>query len=95
MLSPQVSEGDGVAKNHLNVPCSVTIEQENGEWIVRVCDENAITQVKSFRVEAYARNFAEGQRLGLGLDKVEHRLDEPSTDGSAANSDIDASSTHE
>ena len=47
MLSPQVSEGDGVAKSHLNVPCSVTIEQDNGEWIVRVCDENAITQVKS------------------------------------------------
>ncbi|TJX49683.1 MAG: hypothetical protein E5W21_19575 [Mesorhizobium sp.] len=47
---------------------SVEITENLGEWFVRVV-RNGNATIKSFEVESYARAFAEGQRIGLGLHK--------------------------
>ncbi|MGX9148339.1 hypothetical protein [Mesorhizobium sp. 128a] len=48
---------------------SVEITENLGEWFVRVV-RNGKVHVSTFEVESYARAFAEGQRIGLGLPKV-------------------------
>jgi len=40
-----------------------------GEWFVRVV-VNGKAQVSTFEVEAYARSFADGQRMRAGLNKL-------------------------
>ncbi|MGX5843567.1 hypothetical protein ACWGTI_22870 [Mesorhizobium sp. ArgA1] len=49
-------------------PDSVEITENLGEWFVRVV-RNGKAHVSTFEIESYARAFAEGQRLGLGLPK--------------------------
>lgn len=48
---------------------SVEITENLGEWFVRVV-RNGNATIKSFEIESYARAFAEGQRIGLGLHKL-------------------------
>jgi hypothetical protein len=66
-----------VAKIHFNVPRSVTIGRDNGEWVVHVRDGAGASEAKSFILEKYARNFAEGQRIRLGLETIEQHDPEP------------------
>ncbi|MGX9147993.1 hypothetical protein [Mesorhizobium sp. 128a] len=49
-------------------PDSVEITENLGEWFVRVV-RNGKAHVSTFEIESYARAFAEGQQLGLGLPK--------------------------
>lgn len=51
-----------------NIPDSVEITENLGEWFVRVV-RNGEATISTFEIESYARAFAEGQRLGLGLVK--------------------------
>jgi len=53
-------------------PDSVEITEDMGEWFVRVV-RNGTASISIFELESYARAFAEGQRLGLGLRKKENR----------------------
>jgi hypothetical protein len=50
-------------------PNSVEIIENFGEWFVRVVIDGK-AQVASFEVESYARAFADGQRIRLGLSKA-------------------------
>jgi hypothetical protein len=50
----------------------VMIEQADGEWVVKVFEDGAVRK-ESFVLEAFARSFAEGQRIRLGLAKIEKR----------------------
>lgn len=45
---------------------SVEIHENMGEWFVVVVRDGK-EQVTSFDLESYARAYAEGQRLGMGL----------------------------
>lgn len=47
-------------------PDSVEITECLGEWFVRVV-RNGKASISSFENECYARSFADGQRIGLGL----------------------------
>jgi hypothetical protein len=47
-------------------PDSIDITENMGEWFVRVV-RNGKAHVSTFEIEAYARAFAEGQRMGLNL----------------------------
>jgi len=49
-------------------PDSVRILENMGEWFVIVV-RGGKDYVTSFELEAYARSYAEGQRLGFGLEK--------------------------
>jgi len=49
---------------------TVWIEKAGDEWAVRVA-EGARIRVETFVLEAFAISFAEGQRIRLGLQKVE------------------------
>ena len=51
------------------VPNSVQIYENMGEWFVVVMRDGK-DHVTSFELESYARAYAEGQRLGLGLEKT-------------------------
>lgn len=51
-----------------NGPDSVEITENLGEWFVRVV-RNGKATISTFEMESYARAFAEGQRLSLGLGK--------------------------
>jgi hypothetical protein len=50
-------------------PDSVDITENMGEWFVRVVREGK-AHALSFEPEAYARAYAEGQRVGLGLPAI-------------------------
>ena len=54
---------------------TVWIEEAGDEWVVRVA-EGGKTRVEAFILEAFAMSFAEGQRIRLGLQKVERRYNE-------------------
>ncbi|RVD64120.1 hypothetical protein [Mesorhizobium sp. M7A.F.Ca.ET.027.03.2.1] len=49
-------------------PDTVEITENFGEWFVRVVRDGK-AHVSTFEMESYARAFAEGQRLGLGISK--------------------------
>ena len=51
---------------------SVDITENLGEWFVRVVRKGE-AHVTTFEREAYARAFAEGQRIGLNLPAVGER----------------------
>lgn len=55
----------------INAPARVTLCEEGGEWLVRVAAHGDET-VTSFEMEAFARAFAEGQRLRFGLERLEN-----------------------
>lgn len=44
----------------------VRVEHVDGHWAVQVAENGEVIQ-RLFEIEEYARNFAEGQRLRLGL----------------------------
>lgn len=48
---------------------SVELTENLGEWFVRVV-RNGKAHISTFEVEQYARSFAEGQRIALGLASV-------------------------
>lgn len=48
------------------IPDSVQIYENMGEWFVMVVRDGK-DHVTSFELESFARAYAEGQRLGLGL----------------------------
>ena len=48
------------------VPNSVQVYENLGEWFVLVVRDGK-DYVTTFELESYARAYAEGQRLGLGL----------------------------
>jgi len=50
-------------------PDGVEVVENMGEWFVRVV-VNGKAQVSTFEVEAYARSFADGQRMRAGLNKL-------------------------
>ncbi|MBN9547760.1 MAG: hypothetical protein J0H31_02465 [Alphaproteobacteria bacterium] len=47
---------------------SVLVYENMGEWFVVVARDGRET-VTSFELESFAKAYAEGQRLGLGLGK--------------------------
>lgn len=60
-----------MAEDHLDPQCRVTVNQANGEWTVDVCGGLGGSGAKSFVIEEYARNYAAGQRMRLGLGNIE------------------------
>jgi hypothetical protein len=60
-----------MADDHLVSLCKVTIDRKNGEWTVDVCGGLGGSGAKTFAIEEYARNFAAGQRIRLGLENAE------------------------
>jgi hypothetical protein len=50
---------------------SVHIYQEAGEWRVCVSEAGEKPYSQEFHTHEFAANYAEGQRIRLGLDKVE------------------------
>ncbi|RJT29299.1 hypothetical protein D3242_28875 [Mesorhizobium jarvisii] len=50
-------------------PDGVEVVENMGEWFVRVVI-NGKAQVSTFEGEAYARSFADGQRMRIGLNKL-------------------------
>jgi len=58
------SETNGKAQ-----PC-VEVVEACGEWHVRFVDGNQ-NKTLTFEIESYALAYAEGQRMRLGLDKIE------------------------
>ena len=48
----------------------VELSESSGQWVVKVHMDGDET-VSSFELESFARSFAEGQRLRLGLDGFE------------------------
>ncbi len=50
-------------------PDIVEVTENFGEWFVRVV-RNGKSHVSTFEIEAYARAFADGQRMGLKLDAL-------------------------
>jgi len=59
-------------KTRVHEKDAVEITEAYGEWFVRIV-QNGCEHVASFEIEAYARAYAEGQRLRLGLPKVGER----------------------
>jgi hypothetical protein len=49
-----------------NPPNDVRIEKLDGEWTVFVFEDSETTQ-KTFETEQFAKSFADGQRMRLGL----------------------------
>jgi hypothetical protein len=47
----------------------ITIEQIDGKWAVQVVEDGVAIQ-QLFETEEFAMNFAEGQRLRLGLAAI-------------------------
>lgn len=58
-------------KNNVS-PDSVEITENIGEWFVSVV-RHGKTYIKTFEVESFARNYAEGQRLGLELSETKRK----------------------
>lgn len=56
------SKEDNLSKIELVEAC--------GEWFVRVI-ENGQASTMSFELETFAVTYAEGQRLRLGLDRID------------------------
>ncbi|MCA0050386.1 hypothetical protein LB577_26105 [Mesorhizobium sp. B283B1A] len=50
------------------LPC-VQVAEASGEWSVRVVEEDQ-ELTRSFELESFALNFAEGQRIRLHLDRI-------------------------
>ncbi|GLS20958.1 hypothetical protein GCM10007874_39750 [Labrys miyagiensis] len=50
---------------------SILIYKEAGEWCVRVSEPGQEPYSREFVCHEFAANYAEGQRMRLGLDKVE------------------------
>jgi len=48
------------------------IEQADDEWVVKVLEDGQL-RMETFYLRAFALSFAEGQRIRLGLPKVETR----------------------
>ena len=48
---------------------SVEVVDGLGEWFVFICEGNGEPIIQSFDFEAYARAYAEGQRIRLGLKR--------------------------
>ena len=57
---------------HDPAPCRVELTESCGEWFVRVEADGRQT-VTGFDLESFARSYAEGQRIRLGLQRVEWR----------------------
>jgi hypothetical protein len=51
---------------------AVMIEQADDEWVVKVLEDGQL-RMETFYLRAFALSFAEGQRIRLGLPKVETR----------------------
>jgi len=51
-------------------PTGVSIEHIDGQWAVQIVDSGEITQ-RLFEEEQFARNFAAGQRVRLGLPPMD------------------------
>ena len=49
---------------------SVEVVAQDGRWLVRVQDESGLSEV-SYEIEEYARSFAAGQAIRLGLKPIE------------------------
>lgn len=47
---------------------SVEVVGAMGEWFVFICEGNGEPIVQPFDFESYARAYAEGQRIRLGLE---------------------------
>ena len=50
---------------------SILIYKEAGEWCVRVSEAGQESYSQEFHTQEFAANYAEGQRIRLGLDVVE------------------------
>lgn len=61
-MCSNTSESDSVPPN------SVFVHESLGEWLVIVTRDGR-ENVTSFELESFAKAYAEGQRLGLGLGK--------------------------
>ncbi len=61
---------------HPNTPSEVSISETLGQWLVAV-REHGLEDVRSFVREDYALSYAEGQKLRLGLAKVDRVLPQP------------------
>ncbi|MET2831749.1 hypothetical protein [Mesorhizobium shangrilense] len=48
---------------------SVEVVDAMGEWFVFICEGNGEPVVQPFGIESYARAYAEGQRIRLGLER--------------------------
>jgi hypothetical protein len=55
-------------KTRETLPDGVEVTENMGEWFVRVVI-NGKAHVSTFEVEAYARSFADGQRIRVGLSR--------------------------
>lgn len=53
-------------KRGMHVLNAVEVIQDAGEWVVRVTEGDKVG-ARSFRMEAAARSYAEGQRFRLNL----------------------------
>lgn len=55
---------------HPVIPGEVTLSEISDEWHVAVREGEDQPSVLAFTTEEFALNYAEGQRLRLGLEKV-------------------------
>lgn len=53
-------------------PEGVEVTENMGEWFVRVAIDGKV-HVSSFEIEAYARAFADGQSIRVGLSRLAKR----------------------
>jgi hypothetical protein len=60
---------DNVQSNEDNLS-KIELVEACGEWFVRVI-ENGQASTMSFELETIAVTYAEGQRLRLGLDRID------------------------
>jgi hypothetical protein len=59
--APAAVDADDTAR-----PAGVLIEHIDGQWAVQIVEDGEVTQ-RLFEEEEFARSFAAGQRLRLGL----------------------------